>query len=71
VFIGTVESRGAILQVRGATEFEFSDRFEDPLGLGIETGGTPYAITGSWAATFSAEVFRDAGRSEYSAMGGG
>lgn len=71
VLIGTVESRGAILQIRGATEFEFSDRFEDPLGLRIEAGGTPYAITGSWAAAFSAEVFRDVGRSEYSDMGGG
>lgn len=71
VFTGAVDSRGAILQIRGATGFEFSDRFEDPLGLGIETGGTPYAITGSWAATFSAEVFKDAGQSEYSAKGGG
>ena len=60
-----------MLRIRGATEFEFSDSFEDPLGLGIEAGGTPYAITGSWAATFSAEVFRDAGRSEYTDMGGG
>ncbi len=71
VFNGPVESRGAILRVGGSTEFKFSERFEDPLGLGIEAGGTPYAITGSWSATSSAEVFRDAGRSEYSAMGGG
>lgn len=71
VFTGTVESVGAMLRIRGATEFEFSDRFEDPLGLGIETGGTPYAITGSWAAIFSAEVFRDAGRSEYTDISGG
>lgn len=71
VFSGTVESRGVMLQVRGSTEFEFSDIFEDPLGLGIEVGGTPYSITGSWSADFTAEVFRDAGRSDYSALDGG
>ncbi len=71
VFSGTVEGRGAMLQIRGTSDFEFSDMFEDPLGLGIEVGGTPYAITGGWSAIFTADVFMDAGRSSYSAVGGG
>jgi hypothetical protein len=70
VFAGRVDDRGAMLRITGETAFEFSDSFEDPLDVGIEAGGTPYPITGSWTARFSAEVTKDAGRSEYGAVGG-
>ena len=70
-FNGVVVSIRDLLHIDGETNFSFSDRFEDPLGLGIETGGTPFAITGSWSAIFTAEVLRGADQSEYSAMGGG
>ncbi|WP_265502939.1 hypothetical protein [Paracoccus beibuensis] len=64
-FVGRVEDRGAMLRISGETTFEFSDIFEDPLDIGIEVGGTPYPITGNWRTPFSADVMKDAGRSEY------
>lgn len=64
-FVGRVEDLGAMLRINGKTNFEFSDIFEDPLNIGIEAGGTPYPITGNWTARFSAEVMKDAGKSEY------
>lgn len=64
-FVGRVEDLGAMLRINGETNFEFSDIFEDPLNIGIEAGGTPYPITGNWTARFSAEVMKDAGKSEY------
>ena len=70
IFVGRVDDRGAMLRITGETNFEFSDIFEDPLDVGIEAGGTPYPITGNWTARFSAEVTKDAGRSEYGAVGG-
>lgn len=69
-FVARVDGRGAMLRITGETTFEFSDIFEDPLDIGIEAGGTPYAITGNWKAGFSAEVIKDPGRSEYGAVGG-
>ena len=59
-----------MLRISGETIFEFGEVFEDPLDMGIEAGGTPYPITGSWTARFSAEVMKDAGRSEYGGVGG-
>lgn len=56
--------------VTGVTTFEFSGIFEDPLDVGIKAGCTPYQITGNWTAQFSAEVTKDAGRSQYGAVGG-
>jgi hypothetical protein len=69
-FVGRVDDRGTMLRITGETIFEFSDIFEDPLDIGIEAGGTPYPITGNWTARFSAEVTKDAARSEYGAVGG-
>ncbi len=69
-FVGHVDDRGTMLRITGETTFEFSDVFEDPLDVGIEVGGTPYPIVGSWTARFSAEVFKDAFRSVYGAVGG-
>jgi hypothetical protein len=65
VFDGTSSRLGTILQISGETTFAFSDRFEDPVDLRIEVGGTPYQITGEWSATFSAEVFVDRTESIY------
>jgi hypothetical protein len=69
-FVGRVDDRGAMLRINGETTFESSDIFEDPLDIGIEAGGTSYPITGNWTARFSAEVTKDAGRSEYGAVDG-
>lgn len=64
-FFGRVEDLGNILKILGEINFEFSDVFADPLDLGIEVGGQPYAVTGSWTADFSAEIFKTAEDSEY------
>jgi SPP1 gp7 family putative phage head morphogenesis protein len=64
-FGGSVTKENDILRISGESAFAFSDRFEDPAGLGIEMGGTPYDIVGDWSATFSAEVFVDPSRSEF------
>lgn len=58
-FDGEAVIRGEMIVISGSSVFEFSDIFEAPLGLGVEVGGAPYAITGEWSATFSAEVLRD------------
>ena len=64
-FDGHTSLHGRILRLVGRSQFHFTDRFEDPVGLGIELGGTPYAIEGRWAATFQAEVFLDPSQSAY------
>lgn len=64
-FNGSVRGLGEMLVISGKTDFHFSDRFEDPVSLHIELGGTPYEITGEWSATFEAQIFRDEARSEY------
>ena len=53
------------LRIEGVTYFNFSDRFEDPVGLGIELGGNPYLIPGHWSANFEAEMFFNEGESEF------
>lgn len=65
-FDGTVLESGSMLRIAGASKFTFKDKFEDPVGLGIEVGGDPYDIIGNWAATFAAEVFADPEESEFS-----
>jgi hypothetical protein len=65
IFNGTVSRRDAVLEIQGKSDFEFFDEFIDPLSLGIEVGGTPYKIRGSWSANFTASVFVDKGRSRY------
>ena len=62
-FDGTVAPDGVMLRIAERSFFAFSDRFADPVGLGIEVGGDPFAITGRWSATFSAEVLPDAKKS--------
>lgn len=69
-FTGTVRESGEMLVISGETRFEFSDRFADPLDIGVEPGGTPYDITGNWSATFSAEILKDAARSVSGGEGG-
>ena len=64
-FEGFVEDRGSMLRITGNSSFEFGDIFEDPLDIGIEVGGTPYAITGNWSARFSAEVFQHSASSHF------
>lgn len=64
-FTGSVLRSGEMLHISGVAKFEFSDIFEDPLDRGIEPGGSPYAITGSWSASFLGEVFANAERSDY------
>lgn len=54
-----------MLRIAGRSFFAFSDRFADPLGLGIEVGGDPYDITGVWSATFLAEVLLNAESSHF------
>lgn len=68
-FDGTVEDRSGMLRIAGNSWFEFSDRFEDPLDIGIEPGGAPYAITGAWTASFTAEIFKDPARSQFTSPG--
>lgn len=70
-FVGSVEDRGSMLRITGQTRFEFSDIFEDPLDIGIEAGGTPYRITGSWAASFMAEVFKSVAGSSFGTVEAG
>lgn len=65
VFNGTVSEAGGLLSIVGESFFTFTDSFKDPLDLGIEAGGTPYPITGTWSAAFHAEVFLDRDRSIY------
>ena len=45
--------------------FHFSGRFEDAVGMEIEVGGTPYAISGDWYATFAAEILVDPANSRF------
>jgi SPP1 gp7 family putative phage head morphogenesis protein len=65
LFAGTVEERGSMLFIQGRSSFLFFDRFADPTGHGIEPGGTPYEITGNWITSFTAQVFKDASKSQY------
>lgn len=65
IFTGVAEDRGAVLAIRGDTAFLFSDEFKDPLDIGVEPGGTPYPVTGSWMTSFSAEVFKGEARSDF------
>ena len=65
VFVGTVLRDGNILKIRGKTDFSFTDDFVDPVSMGIELGGTPYHISGEWSASFFAEVFVDADKSQF------
>lgn len=66
IFCGTVEKRGDMLEIRGTSEFSFTDEFIDPLDIGIEVGGTPYSISGNWSADFTERVFANRARSIYS-----
>lgn len=59
IFSGIVTTQERILRISGESQFAFSDRFQDPVGLGMAVGGDPYDITGDWTASFSAEVFAD------------
>lgn len=68
-FDGTVEDRGGMLRIAGNSRFEFSDRFEYPLDIGIKLGGAPYAIAGAWTASFFAETFNDPARSQFVSPG--
>ena len=54
-----------MLAIRGESTFWFSDEFVDPLRIGVEPGGIPYAVTGNCRASFSAEVFKDEGLSDF------
>jgi Phage Mu protein F like protein len=65
VFSGTVTQRGAMYIIQGTTRFVFSDIFADPLGLGMEPGGTPFGVSGRWAASFLAEVLVNEEASSY------
>lgn len=67
VFSGVATKQGSVLRISGESRFAFSDRFQDPVGLGIEVGGTPYDISGNWTASFSAEVFVDPTISDFTA----
>lgn len=69
IFVGVAEDRGAMLAIRGDTTFLFSDEFKDPLDIDVEPGGTPYAVTGNWTASFSAEVFKQDARSIFAHEG--
>lgn len=60
VFEGIISNSGSMLSITGMTSLEFSDLFEDPLDVGIEAGGDPYVISGSWSAFFTAEIKTDA-----------
>lgn len=59
LFVGKAVDRGAMLAISGESNFYFTDDFTDPLDIDIEPGGTPYPITGTWKARFTAEVFKD------------
>ena len=65
VFNGAIQRHGPMIAISGTADFHFSDRFEDPIGLGIEVGGTPYQIVGSWSADFDADVLADTELSEF------
>lgn len=65
IFVGIAKDRGEMLAIHGESTFWFSDEFVDPLRLGVELGGTPYPITGSWTASFMAEVFKDESLSDF------
>jgi hypothetical protein len=47
-------------------QFKFTDKFEDPLGIGWEPGGKIYEVTGDWTAVYNSEVLKDAKRSKFS-----
>lgn len=64
-FNGTTVQIGPMLRIEGWSRFEFTDRFEDPVGLGIEVGGDPYDISGRWSASFTAEILVDSSESNY------
>jgi hypothetical protein len=64
-FAGSVEDRGDVLRITGDSSFEYSDKFADPLDVGIEAGGVPYRIVGSWSAQFTAEVHKNRERSHF------
>ncbi len=54
-----------MLRISGESRFNFTDKFEDPVDMDFETGGTPYDISREWTASFSAEVLKDRQRSIY------
>ncbi len=64
-FLGTVEYHDDMLRITGESNFEFADEFADPLDMNFEPGGIPYHISGTWRASFSAEVLRDRRNSIY------
>lgn len=65
MFMSIVEFRGMLLYMSGSSEFYFSDEFADPIDMDVEPGGVPYHITGSWSASFEAEVLEDRTRSDF------
>lgn len=67
--VGFVEYHGVMLRISGDSRFQFSDKFADPLGMGLEVDGTPYPVMGSWTASFSAEVLKDPARSNFGSTG--
>jgi hypothetical protein len=64
-FIGVVERYGVMLRISGESNFYFHDIFADPIDMDIEPGGVPYHITGSWSASFEAEVLENRTRSDF------
>ena len=64
-FTGPAMINGDMLRIVGRSIFNFSDLFADPLDLGIEVGGDPFAISGVWSAEFAAEVLLDAEVSDF------
>ena len=64
-FEGTVELSQEFLIIKGRANYEFTDKFEDPLSLGFEVFGDPYNITGSWSSDLEAKVLKDSTKSEY------
>jgi SPP1 gp7 family putative phage head morphogenesis protein len=71
MFSGVAEDRGATYRIAGESTFWFTDVFIDPLGsidpldLNLEPGGIPYPVSGSWSASFTAEIFKEKSRSGF------
>ncbi|MDR0809956.1 MAG: hypothetical protein LBE86_12665 [Gemmobacter sp.] len=59
VFTGAAATQGPIVRIWGEARFVFTDSFKNPLDIGIEPGGDPYDISGSWTTVFSAGAFID------------
>jgi hypothetical protein len=66
-FSGSVDRHDAVIEITSAASFQFTDEFKDPIGQGFEVGGTPYAISGRWEASFAARVRADHFRNLYTA----